>query len=269
MGSFLEESQEVYKHSQKIDATFTGDLISNKDPKIQREVENILKKYSDKLCQDMLTQSEKGTMEQYLIILNETLKNDCTMAKVIPQSDIRDFLLLKRDLKGFFARHADINKLLTKSNNYYNTIYDCLRLDYDGTKYDITNDDYMGLIIVRIPNFALRVPLRKTYIDQLRNDLKRYIIREDGSPFSGIGFTANIQGIPEFYVSITNHNEDNNNGFPIFAFSAKLNLIQHNTDIIDFATYDCGDSDTSADEHFVIIDSHTNINIAKNYHWDL
>ena len=48
------------------------------------------------------------------------------------------------------------------------------------------------------------------------------------------------------------------------AFYANFHLIRHNVDIIDFAYYNCGDSETSADNHFVIKNTYTDIALKHN-----
>ena len=200
------------------------------------------------------------------------LNNNYTIAKVIPENKIGKFLLFSKGLSGFFMRFADINELLENSTDIYKTLFERLRLDYVDSNFNKSDDKFMGLIITRIPNFGLRVPVDLEYVEYLGRYNKKIIESKEYEPNSGIYITAHSLGIPEFFVSISNYKDGlpmstkNKDEFPTSAFNVDFKLIQRNAEIIDFASYDSGDFETSGDDHFIINKKHSDI--AIKYGWE-
>lgn len=263
--SFLELAERAYKARAKFDESTTLDIIKEIAPDIVEGIIGIKKKYKNELNYQFMNPDEKYIFMRYITVLYSALKSDCTMAKVVPQSEIKYYLELKRGFKGCFTRYADFKSLISNSNDNFMTIFNDLRLDYKGTEFNPEKDEYMGLVVSTLTNFSVRVPALEEFANSLNGYEKRVAISKDEMPFAGIGFTASEFGIPEFYISITNDKSDRFGAFPIEAFSSKFYLIQHNSEIIDFASFDCGDYEVASDDKFIINGIHKEV--ANKYGW--
>lgn len=258
----LENAEIIRKHFNE---TTTLDLIGERDNNIGLKIKEIVKKYGKNLSYKTLNNDDKIIFEEYLKILKDTIKQDMIMCKIYPQSEIKKVLSLKRDLIGFFSRKADIDFLLKGQSDFFKTLYEGLRLDYNGSKFDLA-DSYMGMLIVRMPNFSLRTPITKEL--PISGSELRKIYMQNEPPYSGIGFISNEWCIPEFYISITDKSDGENKNygsFPQEAFSASFKIISHNSSIIDLASYNAGDFECAADDKFVIYDKYNNF--AKQNGW--
>lgn len=250
---------------EQANKTPTIDLLNNE---VGKKIKEIAIKYGKNLSGKNLDDEELYIIKKYLEILNDVIKQDMTMCKVFPQSEIKNMLNLKKDLVGFFCRKADIDNLLNNSINedYLTTLYEGLRLDYLNSKFKL-EDDYIGMLIVKLPKFALRTPLdNKVFNDFLA---KRRIFVENNPPYSGIGLIANEFCIPEFYISITNESRGDKkkvfDSFPLEAFCAEIKIVGHKNDIISLASYDAGDFECASDDKFIIYDKQKDF--AKQNGW--
>lgn len=256
---------EVEKRRMKIDQTTTIELVKKENGIIGDKIIEIVKKYGKDLSLKKLDDGERSVVKKYLEILSKMIKQDMHMCKIFPQSEIKEILSLKRGLIGFFSRKADIDFLLKGKNDYFKILYEGLRLDYNGSKFKLS-DNYMGMLIVSMPNFSLRTPITKELSDS--ESLMRKIYIENDSPYSGIGFISNEWCVPEFYISISDKSNigmKNYGSFPQEAFSASFKIISHNSSLIELASYDAGDFECAADEKFVIYEKYNDF--AKNNGW--
>lgn len=261
----LKAVDEAERRRERINQTTTIDLVKKENSSVGVKIIGIVKKYGKDLSLKGLDNSEKGVVIEYLKILKDIIEQDMPMCKIFPQSEIKDILSLKRDLIGFFSRKADIDSLLNGQNDFFKTLYEGLRLDYSGSKFDLA-DNYMGMLIVSMPNFSLRTPIMKEL--SCSGSAIRKIYMENDPPYSGIGFISNEWCVPEFYISISDKSDSgkkNYASFPQEAFSASFKIISHNNSIIELASYNAGDSECAADDRFVIYDKYNNF--AKSNGW--
>jgi hypothetical protein len=257
--SIQEAAINAIKKLDQINNTPTMTLVSKIDEKVADGMKNIVSRYQGELNYLKLNDNEKEVLCTYLVVLGEAIKHDCKMCKAIPSSQIKDVIELKRDLSGYFAREADIKYLLTGKSDYFNALYNELRLDYPDSKFE-KNDRYIGVLEVDLPKFSLRTPLTSGATKGKLTE--RYVIKEFPEPYSGIGITASQYGIPEFYISINN---DGSGDFPQESFSSDLFIIGHDSQIMKLASYDSGDFDCAADEKYIVYERMKNV--AKINKW--
>lgn len=261
----LKAIDEAEQRREKKNQTRTIDLVKQENSSVGVKIIEIVKKYGKDLSLKKLDNSERDVIKEYLKILKNIISQDMLMCKIFPQSEIKEILSLKRDLIGFFSRKADIDYLLKDQKDFLKTLYEGLRLDYNGSKFDLA-DNYMGMLIVSIPNFSLRTPITKELLDSEPEIRKIYM--ENDSPYSGIGFISNEWCVPEFYISISDKSDSkkkNYGSFPQEAFSASFKIISHDSSIIDLASYDAGDFECAADDKFVVYDKYKDF--AKHNGW--
>ena len=93
----------------------------------------------------------------------------------------------------------------------------------------------MVIFEVKLSNFANRIPLNAENIDK-RNDT---ILYDDLFPYLGIGYTASIHGVPEFYVTISNEKLVGGYGkFPVMAFDVDIFVADRKSNkVVEIASY--------------------------------
>lgn len=219
MTKFVEAAKEAYSNKKKIDKTTTIDLIG--DENLVEDIKKLLSKF-DGATKDSFSEDEKSIINRYICRVDKIIKQG-PMCRVISQNEIKKYIDLEIDLKGFFTRKADFDALLYEKKDCVSALYNGLKLDYPKSIFT-PDDDFYGVITVELPQFSIRVPTKISNLDSIKS---RYIYINNGWPYTGIGFIANEFLTPEFYISI-DQNGKKSEAFPIQEFGATLYLAKKN-----------------------------------------
>lgn len=147
-----------------------------------------LREFNSLRLQDVttLTDAQKITLKAVRDSVPEIDENTL-MQKVIPACDI-DKYVNKPDPKvgGFVTRAKDVEHLKT-----YEDIYDSLRLDYDGSKFNPNSGEDIVIIRYYTDKYS---QIKPSYRPELGGTCT------DGAPCTGNGFTGALNGqiIPEY-----------------------------------------------------------------------
>lgn len=229
-------SQKSSKEDDQINNTHSLELLDNNQA---NSVKYILKKYSN-IFSNYMEDRDKVILLQAREEIQRRLPQRILMCKVIPMQDLNKYLNFNYNVGTFMFRKADI-AYMQENSHYTNVVdmfYNCLRLDYEKSMFVKCNR--MAIIELKIENNSGQVPLNaRTYNDFNENKIEI----NNGTPYTGIGWTLHECGIPEFYVTISENSENSNaedyDKFPLFSFNTKVYIVDKATNkIMQIARYD-------------------------------
>jgi hypothetical protein len=148
---------------------------------------------------EALTESQIKIMKAIRDSIPE-VNNETIMQKVIPEESIIKYLEGSfNSVTGYVTKVEDVKHLST-----YQNVFDSLRLDYTGTKFNPENGEVLGIIRFKtMESSKIIIPFSKEFGEDTQEDY----------PFTGNGFTSaeNNEIIPEYkcvdYLKITDGSE--------------------------------------------------------------
>lgn len=235
------EQQQMYE--KKINETPFFDIL---EKNLSKKVLNIIhNKFGYR--QIRLSKEENLILLDARNALQDSLKCNTVMCKVLPIKYIRSYLSTNYEFSNCMLRKGDLKYLIDNNfdKNIVTTLYNSLRLDYSGSEFKKCKK--MVILEVKLSSFANRIPLNSKYFDKRKDT----ILHNNPFPYLGNGYTSNIHGIPEFYVTISNEISSyvtasgailkvGYGKFPIMAFDVDLFVADREAnEIVKIASYNC------------------------------
>lgn len=206
------------------------------EPQQRLNIEKALKKYSNNPAKKLNDSDSKLFLEAREQIQQEVRESE-RMCKVIPISDVKEYLSFKRELGTYMIRRADLDDLLINKNlnNIIDCLYDSLGLGYNNSGFKASKNR-MGIVEITFPKYFLKVPVAKGKEHYVTSGLG--VQEVEGAHFLGIGLTRSKSSIAEFYKILDHKVAQEWSGIYISDFDVNIYVADRKSNsLVEIARY--------------------------------